>query len=189
MDGVLVNMMQGVMDLYDAPLHHDGMKSWAHVDGWDQTANTLKDILGHEHLTEEDVWQRIADAGDRFWSDLEPFDDMHEILKFVEMVATEGSYICSTPTPIGGCASGKLAWIKEHLPRYYHRRYFLTPKKSLLAGPKRLLIDDSDHNIMAWREAGGLAIRMPMPWNIGKHRPQSGIMRDYLVEELFQQLR
>ena len=52
------------------------------------------------------------------------------------------------------------------------RRYALTPQKHLLAGPNRILIDDNDRNIEAFRAAGGIGILFPQPWN-ANHESQT----------------
>jgi len=62
-----------------------------------------------------------------------------------------------------GSYSGKAAWVKSFVPergRWILRDLIVFPgdDKHLLARPNRILIDDRENNIKAWREAGGVGI-------------------------------
>lgn len=62
-----------------------------------------------------------------------------------------------------GSFSGKAAWIKSFVPergRWALEDLIILPgdAKHLLARSNRILIDDCENNIEAWREAGGVGI-------------------------------
>lgn len=81
------------------------------------------------------------------------------------LVGEDNVFIASSPTKDPDCLAGKLQWIHENLPTFLHRQYFITPRKIQLAHPGALLIDDSDSNVLGWRERDGFAITVPRPWN------------------------
>lgn len=83
----------------------------------------------------------------------------------VDLVGEDNVFIASSPTKDPDCLAGKLEWIHNNLPKFLHRQYFITPRKVQLAHPGALLIDDSDSNVLGWRERGGSAIIVPRPWN------------------------
>ena len=59
---------------------------------------------------------------------------------------------------------GKIQWIEKHLPEY-KRRYLIGPEKHFCSHRNSILIDDSDENVMKFREEGGDAILVPRMWN------------------------
>lgn len=62
--------------------------------------------------------------------------------------------------------SGKAIWCRRNLPEWLQSQvYMVTHDKSRLARPGRLLIDDADHNILAWRAQGGATLQVPRPWS------------------------
>ena len=62
-------------------------------------------------------------------------------------------------------------WIKNHLPNDAQKKYNLTPCKSDSARRDRLLIDDGEHNVAAYLDAGGPACLFPATWNFTKTIP------------------
>lgn len=54
--------------------------------------------------------------------------------------------------------------------------------KAILAGPRKLLIDDSPSNAKAFAEAGGQAILVPQPWNTATGDPVS--MLEFMCEPI-----
>lgn len=61
---------------------------------------------------------------------------------------------------------GKIEWCQRYLGRDF-KRIIITDNKAELARSDRLLIDDADHNVESFIEAGGQAILYPRPWNHG----------------------
>lgn len=69
------------------------------------------------------------------------------------------------PIPSPSCYSGKAQWLLNFEPELKGRFNILAnliicpaADKALLAGPKRILIDDNADNIAAWNAAGGIGI-------------------------------
>lgn len=55
------------------------------------------------------------------------------------------------------CNDDKGRWVRQHLPEL-KKKLILARHKHLLAGPNRILLDDSFENCTLWQEAGGIAI-------------------------------
>jgi hypothetical protein len=80
-------------------------------------------------------------------------------------VGSENVFILSRPTPFGDCHGGKADWVRGQLGSAWVDRMILTKYKAKLAKSGRLLVDDSDDNIDAFRAGGGSVITCPRPWN------------------------
>jgi 5'(3')-deoxyribonucleotidase len=73
---------------------------------------------------------------------------------------------CIITSPAPHSATAKQDWIQKVLPNYYnYGRYIITPSKETVAGPSKVLIDDSDDNVRKWEDNDGLGILFPQPWN------------------------
>ncbi|GAG17915.1 unnamed protein product, partial [marine sediment metagenome] len=118
----------------------------------------------------------------RIWEDM-PTSEQFWLLHTAEkLVGQENVLIATSPTKSPDCLFGKYQWIERHTPDWCHRQYSITPRKSWLAQPGVLLIDDCDANCNAFRDGGGDAILVPRPWNT-----LEGFCDDvdgYLVDEL-----
>lgn len=103
------------------------------------------------------------DLEEEFWLKLQPYPG---ISKWVENLRGLGDvYFCTRPSSHVNCASHKLLWLEQHLGKGARDNAILCQKKHLLAGPKRLLIDDCQAHVEAWRDAGGDAVTFPQRWN------------------------
>lgn len=83
----------------------------------------------------------------------------------IDLVGKENIYILTSPTKSPECYSGKARWIYSMLPGWLQRQHFIGSHKQRLAWDGALLVDDADHNVDAFRGAGGNAILIPRPWN------------------------
>lgn len=112
-------------------------------------------------------FERLNNACDiLFWKFLEWMPDGKEILAIVESYFhPENIYLLTTPMPNSGSGTGKMLWVKKHIPQYYERLIISTAPKHLLARPDTLLIDDRGENVIEFRKAGGEAILVPRSWN------------------------
>lgn len=127
-------------------------------------------VLG---LSSARFWDFILNEGVSFWQNLAIYPWANDLLGLV----SEAEYtILSAPSLEGGPdeVAGKIWWMNNHLgPRRRHilfsvgpfRNYVLTPRKHLLAGSGRVLIDDCDANAKRFSDAGGRSITFPQPWN------------------------
>jgi 5' nucleotidase, deoxy (Pyrimidine), cytosolic type C protein (NT5C) len=115
-----------------------------------------------------------------FWANMEPtaeFGDIASRLAGLEVLGIP-TYVLTKPTLSSWCLSGKHAWIKKNIPSL-ERHLIVAANKSLLAGPGRLLIDDTTEVVQAWKEAGGEALLFPRPWNT-RHKEQAAF--DFAAE-------
>lgn len=148
MDGVIVDFVPTTLErLGFRPDDYDPKGQW-----------DMEKVLG---ITVEEFWEAIDDI--EFWSTLpktEFFEPMMQLLR--PYIEQKKVVLLSSPSRQSSPAAGKILWIEDNIPGM---PYIFTSKKSLLATPNRVLIDDSDKNIDYWRKAGGIGIRLPRPWN------------------------
>lgn len=145
LDGVIVDFIAGIIKFWNLKCTHNDIKTW----------ESLYDFFDG---TEEEFWAPLPEI---FWENLGFTPEAEAIL---DLIAPFKPTILTAPPWTG--ASGKQRWIRKHLPEYFdHGRYLIGPDKDIVAGPGRVLIDDGEHNIDAWVEAGGLGILVPRPWN------------------------
>lgn len=105
------------------------------------------DVLGMPH---NKVWRKIDAAGETFWSNIEPFPWMHELIELCQNYApvtllTSGSKHSSS-------YGGKAEWIHEHLGAEFPKA--ICNDKWRFAHPGALLIDDRPKNCEEFRRRG-----------------------------------
>jgi len=111
----------------------------------------------------DEFWKPMEDP--KFWEGLEFMPDGLEILKACEeVVGKENVCLLTNPTKGSGPVVGKINWIEENLPEYRDRNLIGKPKE-FCAHAGSVLVDDSNHNIDTFEEAGGMVIMVPRPWN------------------------
>lgn len=126
---------------------------------WPEGVWLLSDAIGM-HVTE--FWNPIDHD---FWEGLDWTPDGREILGECERwFGRENICILSDPSEMPSAASGKMAWVKRHLPEY-SRQMFTGSPKHFGAHGKSVLIDDSEDNCKAFRKHGGRVVLVPRPWN------------------------
>lgn len=111
-------------------------------------------------IPQEAFWKPL---GFDFWANLPWTREGRALLEAVEDIDAPFGYLTS-PCQTEGCAEGKRAWARKHLP-CRGAKVFIGSAKHLLAHPGALLVDDHDANVEAFRAAGGKAILVPRPWN------------------------
>lgn len=158
LDGCAVDFVAGVLQHFDLP-----------PDGWKTNAWGFMEAIGK---TDAEVWSAIDTP--KFWADLPKTSYCDELIKLVESTAKEIDYevvILSAPSMDEGCPTGKLKWLRKHLPQYYHpkKRAFTALKEAFAPArdgePMNLLIDDSPKNVDAFGYAGGWGILVPAKHN------------------------
>lgn len=164
LDGVLVDFTKGVL-----AFHKREDFPYKSLD-WD-----FDKKLG---LTPEQFWGGL---GYDFWVGLDWTLEGKEILKLVESKFGDSIAIITSPPKTGGAVEGKMGWVKREIPKYA-RKTFVGARKELLASPRKILIDDREENILAFRQAGGLGILVPRPWN--SNRKEEDRLVEHLGEEL-----
>lgn len=163
MDEVLAAFCQKALEVHNLPSPYKDLKH--------RGSFSMNEGMG---LTPAEFWSKI-DADPTFWSSLEPYPYIHDLMKALEeKVGQKNVYILTAPHPNPDCYGGKLLWLKEHLPAYANSKSFIpTSKKYLLAQKGCLLIDDGDHNITPFRKHGGKTILVPRMSNSEHHLASS----------------
>lgn len=147
LDGVLVDFRRGVCEAFE---RDDPSTNWKFWENWEGITTALVDA--------------VCDID--FWIHLKWTLEGSEIEEAVRSkFCFKDIYLLTTPMPNPYSSTGKLCWIKEHMPWAYDRTILSYAPKSLLAGLDTLLIDDKDENIAEFVAAGGKGILVPKPWN------------------------
>lgn len=167
-DGVLTNFRKGIHEAFVKPYHYPTLSlKWKFWDDWPEVTFEMVNAV----CTTE------------FWAKLEWMHDGNDILKAVLSKFNEYQiYLLTAPMPNVESATGRWLWIKNHMPTFYKRTIITQASKSLLARPDTLLFDDKDKNVNEFRKAGGRAILIKRPWNVGHKRA------NYAVEDLRNEL-
>jgi 5'(3')-deoxyribonucleotidase len=148
LDGVLVDFVGGWCKLYNVDYPYNDPK-----------------MLGIFYFTNftkvEKPWEK---TDEEFWANLQPMPDMERILRIIENFFTPED-VCILSSPAGkGSMEGKFRWVAKYLPQY-KKQFLFGSTKEFAACPKRLLVDDANHNYDAWIKEGAPAILLPRPWN------------------------
>jgi 5' nucleotidase, deoxy (Pyrimidine), cytosolic type C protein (NT5C) len=157
MDGVLVDFIGGALKAHGLKVSSTSFYSQKqHLGKWN-----VETLMG---LTDEEFWKPI----DReFWTNLEPTHDGLEMLGYIEMLfGLPNVYLWTSPCKNDGCYDGKRDWIRKYLNKQYLNKHLIAgPAKHLGAGPNKILVDDADHNVSAFSQAGGISCLVPRLWN------------------------
>lgn len=158
LDGVLVNFRKGIHDAFNVPYDYSTLSpKWYFWEDWPGIAFN-------------DVNRTCTEA---FWQNLEWTHDGERIFKYLEeRIDPKNIFLLTTPMPNVGSWTGKMLWIRKHLPAYEKRLIITTAPKHILARPNRLLIDDKDENINEFRQAGGRTIIIARSWNQAREHAQ-----------------
>lgn len=121
------------------------------------------DLAGAAGVSWQDLWSPAMRHA--FWADLSWMHDGKDILQAAcSLVAMPSICLLTTPIPSPWSCSGKYEWVQEQMPGW-EERLLIGPSKHFCAGPRSVLIDDSDANVEKFREAGGHAVLVPRAWN------------------------
>ena len=173
MDGILTDFMSAAHEYYEVPYSYSLYPY--EYGAWDVIP---PNDMG---MTTRMFWDGLDED---FWAELPWMHDAKELLTILEETfGAENIYILTCPTLNPSCLAGKYRWIKRYMPDY-DRRFLIGPSKHLCANPETLLIDDADHNVRLFREAGGQAILVPRKWN-AKHKKDDVAMADFTKELQF----
>lgn len=179
MDGVLADLIGaacGIFGRYDLQTGNTA---------WPPGEYSIARVLG---ITADRLWAAVNRQGVDWWAHLEPLPHYLDLLGLV--ISTGRTWSILTSGHVSDyAATGKSQWITRHLPAY-RDRLIITKEKHLLAGPDRVLIDDSDENCRRFIEAGGRAIVYPQPWNsahLYAGRPLPTVKRQLVEMGIFPQ--
>lgn len=147
--------MDGVMFNFIGSLEKHLNINLSDLDQWD---------IG-KHLKRNDIDDVISSLDHDFWANIEPYDNIKEILRLCEYYSKGNVYVCSSPANHPGSFSGKKVSIDKHLPKGYSKRLILMKKKYLLATKDTVLVDDGQYQVFPFQERGGYAVLYPQLWN------------------------
>lgn len=106
-----------------------------------------------------------------WWADLPPQPWMEELVHELELrFGSENISLLTSPLDDdGACYTGKIRWIRKHLPQF-RRRFLVGPAKEFASAPWRALIDDRPKNLDDFATGGPPGMTMPTlafptPWN------------------------
>jgi 5'(3')-deoxyribonucleotidase len=155
MDGVLADFMKAICKAHNRPNPYVNNPS-AYSE-----FNTEK-VWG---ITPEEFWAPIQGESLDFWAGIDKTPEADRIVRLVcREFGMDNVAILTAPSRDVGSVPGKRAWMDKHYPRLAKNMIF-TSAKGFLAGPKRILIDDRDRNVVEFKQAGGDAILFPRLWN------------------------
>lgn len=180
MDGVMADFVSRSLSVCDIPLTYDQVGRWSYFE---------------PYMDAKEFWRRI-ESDPHFWLSLKPYDWARELYDTLEGVAPVT--FCSTPSRDSRSAEQKIEWLREYgFMGRDENRYFLVgvaPSsdghslgKNMLAGPRRVLIDDSDANVRDFIASGGHGILFPQPWN--EARQHTGDRLGHVKRELQEIIR
>lgn len=112
-------------------------------------------------MTADEFWEPIDRLGPDFWINIPRYPWFGEL---VDLCRCPQFTIATTPSRHANSTAGKLMAIQAMFGAHF-RDYLITPRKWLLGGPGRVLIDDNEENCEKFVSHGGEAILFPRPWN------------------------
>lgn len=152
MDGVIADFNKGIVEAV-------GLEVCPFTDPKNHGVWEYTDIIS---ITRDEFW---AHCTSEFFEELDPTHDAHRIVNYLEgRFGRQNICILSSPPLNPESMVGKQRWLAKHF-RQYQRQFFFGTKKGFAAHAGSLLVDDADHNIDEFSEAGGQAFLYPRPWN------------------------
>lgn len=162
-DGVLAATVEAVVLLH---CEGDVEKRDAILRDWPPGVYDLAKVLGKREPAA--VWWKV-DAQMNFWLRLHATPWCCPLFDGPNMDGRGGlralaSRLTIATVPRSNGIAHKLLWMREYCGEA-DAFHLVEPNKSSLAGPGVILIDDADHEVEAFRAAGGSAVLFPRRWN------------------------
>tara|TARA_Y100000310_G_C20563128_1_gene754078 strand:+ start:306 stop:881 length:576 start_codon:yes stop_codon:yes gene_type:complete len=154
-DGVIVDFVGGALKAHRRKLDYSQHKG-------------EYDMCKLLDMTPEEFWSKLDDP--LFWIELEIYDGFYKFWEEIYELDQE-IYLLSSPSRAVSSYAGKYVWYQQNIYKGCKSsgvkppKLILTSQKHLLAAPDRILIDDNDRNVEAWRKAGGIGLQFPQYWN------------------------
>ena len=155
MDGVLVDFNKGIHEFYDTPYSE---KDFPYKKGCGSRNTLPKDAVG---IHGSDFWDALTED---FWADLPWMETGRSLLSSVECTFGLSQICLLTRTTGVHCASGKIRWIQNNIPRYSDR-FLIGRVKKFCAHDRAVLVDDDDQNLKEFVNCGGHGVLVPQIWN------------------------
>jgi hypothetical protein len=148
--------------------------------GWDWEG-AINAALPDRDITPEELWSLL----DSYLGPEVPKSKEFDYLIRRSQVLVGRENVCVlTSMASSKRLDAKFHWIQHNLPEWLQHQVVIATEKQCCASPNALLIDDSEGNVEAFREAGGEAILMPRPWNSLHRLHTMGANLLYLMDEL-----
>lgn len=159
LDGVLANFCGGVAR--DAGVPEESLDCW--------------ELWTKLNMTEIEFWDWLNSRPAQWWADLEPYPWAMDLYGFF----LELGPVCFATSPSKSAASyaGKYQWLCDHFGAKAAGHSLMGHAKHWLAAPNRVLIDDADKNVDAFREYGGRAVLFPRPWNRNRQHADNPMIK------------
>ncbi len=131
------------------------------------------------HIGEDEMWKKIGEKGEEYWTGLELFPWAKKLYKKLQ---EKSPYVCFLTSPNDNevSLSGKAKWIKKHFDGTTD--FFIGKPKWLCASGNKILIDDSKKKTDKFDEFGGNIFRWPNPNKL----LDGDIDTDETIEELLE---
>lgn len=160
LDGVLADFTGGAAKHFGVPDPYNQSGTVRGPEAWDTPG-----LMGIEP---DGFWSSLDYD---FWRHLDKHAEADGILAELrrQFRRDEICFLSAAGTRHPGCLEAKRDWCDEHFPGIPLLLAVAVPggepPKNFCASRDALLIDDSDANVNAFRDAGGKAWLVPRPWN------------------------
>lgn len=121
---------------------------------------------GYKELHPSRFWGTLTKKYPNLYYGLEKLDDADDLINYIKTLDQEKYdifFLGSLPLKTGYLATSeqdKRAWLKKHFDSPFPAHYVFGGKKkaNFIKNPSDILIDDTQRNITAWEEKGGIGI-------------------------------
>ena len=115
-----------------------------------------KTIQYGEKKANEEFWDLVdKQIGVRFWAGMPWMPEGEELYKYLKKYKPS---ILTSPSREESSRIGKSLWVKRNMSGIPVEFGYGANGKAKFSGPNKILIDDREDNISAWKAAGGIGI-------------------------------
>ena len=115
-----------------------------------------KKIEFGQEKADEQFWNLIdKEIGVRFWAGMPWMPEGEELYRYIKKYKPT---ILTSPSREESSRIGKGVWVKRNMSGTPVKFGYKADGKAKFAGPNKILIDDREDNISAWKAAGGIGI-------------------------------
>jgi hypothetical protein len=115
-----------------------------------------KEIQYGKDKANEQFWNLIdKQIGVRYWAGMPWMPEGEELYKYIKKYKPT---ILTSPSRDESSRIGKGVWVKRNMSGVPVKFGYGASGKAKYAGPNKILIDDREDNIAAWKAAGGIGI-------------------------------
>jgi len=115
-----------------------------------------KTIQVGEKKANEEFWDLVdKQIGVRFWAGMPWMPEGEELYKYIKKYKPS---ILTSPSREESSRIGKGVWVKRNMSGVPVKFGYGASGKAKFAGPNKILIDDREDNISAWKASGGIGI-------------------------------